>query len=175
MLRHGVCFDEQMLLPEAGNRRGTTEPAPRMVVARKATKRLPTLPPPRRRRRAVKRKFATVAKESARPARSFSVRRDTARTSSDGAAGTRISLCATSTNRSLSPTLTQIPLDRCASFHRRMTNLREGEAESLFTTWNTFTRSNTAGRRFPAPGPPSARCRCPDRSGRCCAGRCSDP
>src|SRR6202043_3858066 len=45
----------------------------------------------------------------------------TARTSSDGAAGTRILLCASSTNRSMSATITQIPLDRCGLFHRRMT------------------------------------------------------
>ncbi len=32
-------------------------------------------------------------------------------------------LCALSTNRSLSATIRKLPLDRCAFFHRRMTNL----------------------------------------------------
>lgn len=38
--------------------------------------------------------------------------------------GTRISLCVMSTNRNLSATLPQIPLDRCGPFHRGATDWR---------------------------------------------------
>ena len=36
--------------------------------------------------------------------------------------GFESSLCALSTNRSLSATIRKLPLDRCAFFHRRMTH-----------------------------------------------------
>ena len=117
LLRHGACFDEQVFARTDVWARPATG-GDEKVESQNA---LPTFPPPRRRLRAVNKVFATVADKSSASSLILCPTLAIVRTTSDGATGTRISLCAQITNRSLSAILTQIPLEGCGSFHRRLT------------------------------------------------------